>query len=36
MRRYGCTRVQLGLQHTDADILSTINRGCTAVDTAVV
>ena len=27
--------MQLGLQHTDADILSTINRGCTAVDAAV-
>ena len=27
--------MQLGLQHTDADILRMINRGCTAVDAAV-
>ena len=27
--------MQLGLQHTDAGILSKINRGCTAVDAAV-
>ena len=27
LRRYGCTRVQLGVQHTDDDILAKINRG---------
>eukprot|EP00300_Choanocystis_sp_HF-7_P036824 c52757_g1_i1.p1 GENE.c52757_g1_i1~~c52757_g1_i1.p1 ORF type:complete len:724 (+),score=176.48 c52757_g1_i1:220-2172(+) len=31
-RRYGCTRVQLGLQHTDESILRKINRGCTTQD----
>jgi ELP3 family radical SAM enzyme/protein acetyltransferase len=31
-RRYGCTRVQLGIQHTDDDILKKINRGCTTAD----
>lgn len=28
-RRFGCTRVQLGVQHTDDNILKYINRGCT-------
>eukprot|EP01052_Picozoa_sp_SAG31_P018802 SAG31_NODE_1347_length_8693_cov_32.744938_1_plen_358_part_00 len=28
LRKYGCTRVQLGLQHTDDNILRKINRGC--------
>jgi len=32
-RRYGCTRVQLGVQHTDDGILERINRGCTTADT---
>lgn len=31
-RRYGCTRVQLGIQHTDDEILTKINRGCTTQD----
>ncbi len=31
-RRYGCTRVQLGLQHTNDDILKKINRQCTTAD----
>lgn len=31
-RRYGCTRVQLGIQHTDDAILKKINRGCTNAD----
>ncbi|KAF1333536.1 Elongator complex protein, partial [Globisporangium splendens] len=31
-RRYGCTRVQLGIQHTDDEILTKINRGCTTKD----
>tara|TARA_Y100000389_G_C17469478_1_gene528991 strand:+ start:6411 stop:8114 length:1704 start_codon:yes stop_codon:yes gene_type:complete len=26
-RRFGCTRVQIGLQHTDNDVLKYINRG---------
>tara|TARA_B110001452_G_scaffold69458_1_gene56030 strand:+ start:2274 stop:4409 length:2136 start_codon:yes stop_codon:yes gene_type:complete len=34
LRRYGCTRVQLGLQHTDDAVLKKINRGCTTVDAA--
>eukprot|EP01052_Picozoa_sp_SAG31_P026992 SAG31_NODE_2488_length_5620_cov_2.020830_5_plen_525_part_00 len=29
LRRYGCTRVQLGIQHSDDRILRKINRGCT-------
>lgn len=33
LRRYGCTRVQLGVQHSDDDILRKINRGCTTEDT---
>ncbi len=32
LRRYGCTRVQLGLQHTDDAILRRINRGCDTSD----
>ncbi|KAJ1480544.1 hypothetical protein T484DRAFT_1657170 [Baffinella frigidus] len=31
-RRYGCTRVQVGLQHTDDGILELINRKCTHAD----
>ncbi|EQC41207.1 hypothetical protein SDRG_01183 [Saprolegnia diclina VS20] len=31
-RRFGCTRVQLGIQHTDEGILKKINRGCTTTD----
>ena len=27
-RQYGCTRVQLGVQHIDDNILRKINRGC--------
>uniref|UniRef100_A0A0G4F1H4 tRNA carboxymethyluridine synthase n=1 Tax=Chromera velia CCMP2878 TaxID=1169474 RepID=A0A0G4F1H4_9ALVE len=29
LRRYGCTRVQLGVQHTDDEILKVIQRGHT-------
>eukprot|EP01071_Lankesteria_metandrocarpae_P003571 Lankesteria_metandrocarpae@DN3046_c0_g1_i1.p1 len=29
LRSFGCTRVQLGIQHTDDEILNIINRGCT-------
>mmetsp|Transcript_2602 Transcript_2602/g.2960 ORF Transcript_2602/g.2960 Transcript_2602/m.2960 type:complete len:676 (+) Transcript_2602:94-2121(+) len=32
-RRYGCTRVQIGVQHTDNGVLEKINRGCTTEDT---
>jgi len=32
MRSYGCTRVQVGLQHTDDGVLGKINRGCTRAD----
>lgn len=28
LRYYGCTRVQLGIQHIDNDVLKTINRQC--------
>ncbi|ADO67425.1 putative ELP3 family histone acetyltransferase [Cafeteria roenbergensis virus] len=28
LRSYGCTRVQLGIQHINDDILNYINRGC--------
>eukprot|EP00734_Pompholyxophrys_sp_LG126_P000087 Pompholyxophrys_sp_v1_NODE_5_length_12280_cov_3.373988.p1 type:complete len:692 gc:universal NODE_5_length_12280_cov_3.373988:10149-8074(-) len=31
-RELGVTRVQLGIQHVDDDILSYINRGCTTTD----
>lgn len=27
-REYGATRLQLGVQHTDDEVLKTINRGC--------
>jgi len=27
-REYGATRLQLGVQHTDDDVLTAINRGC--------
>ena len=27
LRRYGCTRVQMGIQHTNNDLLDKINRG---------
>ncbi len=27
-RKYGCTRIQLGVQHTNNKILEKINRGC--------
>eukprot|EP00453_Perkinsus_chesapeaki_P003158 CAMPEP_0185915622 /NCGR_PEP_ID=MMETSP0924C-20121207/2592_1 /TAXON_ID=321610 /ORGANISM="Perkinsus chesapeaki, Strain ATCC PRA-65" /LENGTH=74 /DNA_ID=CAMNT_0028639803 /DNA_START=78 /DNA_END=299 /DNA_ORIENTATION=- len=29
LRTLGCTRVQIGVQHTDNQILKTINRGHT-------
>ena len=32
-RKYGCTRVQLGVQHIDDDVLRNINRGCYTKDT---
>lgn len=32
LRYLGCTRVQLGVQHTDRDILKKVNRGCYAED----
>lgn len=28
LRKYGCTRVQLGIQHINDEILKYINRGC--------
>ena len=31
-RKYGCTRIQLGIQHIDESILKKINRGCTTSD----
>ena len=34
LRRYGCTRVQLGVQHTDDAILAKINRGHETCHTA--
>jgi len=33
LRKYNCTRVQIGVQHTDKKILSKINRGCYVEDT---
>ena len=33
LRHYGCTRVQLGVQHTDDTVLKKINRGCYTADT---
>lgn len=32
LRYLGCTRVQLGVQHTDRKILKKVNRGCYAED----
>ena len=32
LRQFGCTRVQLGIQHTNDAILKKINRGCTTAD----
>ncbi len=32
LRALGCTRVQLGLQHTDDAVLAKVNRGCTTAD----
>ena len=32
-RRYGVTRVQIGIQHTDDSILKKINRECYQIDT---
>jgi len=32
-RRFNVTRLQMGVQHIDNDILSKINRGCTTEDT---
>ena len=32
-RKYGCTRVQLGVQHIHDDVLKKINRGCYTKDT---
>jgi len=32
MRRYGCTRLQLGIQHTNDKILKKVNRGCYRAD----
>jgi histone acetyltransferase (RNA polymerase elongator complex component) len=29
MRRYGCTRIQIGVQHLNNDILKKVNRKCT-------
>lgn len=34
LRRLGCTRVQLGVQHTDDGILAGVNRQATREDTA--
>jgi histone acetyltransferase (RNA polymerase elongator complex component) len=31
-RRFGVTRVQLGVQHTDDQVLKYVNRGCTTND----
>lgn len=31
--RYGCTRVQIGVQHLDDNVLRKINRGCQTKDT---
>ena len=35
LRSYGCTRVQLGVQHTDEAVLAKVNRGHGRVATAV-
>jgi ELP3 family radical SAM enzyme/protein acetyltransferase len=34
LRKYGCTRVQMGVQHTDNNLLKVINRGHT-VETSI-
>ncbi|KPA77792.1 putative Elongator-like Protein 3a [Leptomonas pyrrhocoris] len=34
LRRFGCTRVQLGIQHTDDGILTLVNRQSTREDAA--
>lgn len=34
-REYGCTRVQLGVQHTDNSVLQAVNRGCTREDAVI-
>ena len=34
LRSYGCTRVQLGVQHVDAAILKKVNRGHGRTETA--
>ena len=31
-RRYGVTRIQMGVQHTDDEILEKVNRQCTQID----
>jgi len=36
LRRYGCTRVQLGIQHTDDKVLKKINRGHTRAHAALL
>lgn len=33
LRKMNCTRVQIGVQHTDYNILKKINRGCYLMDT---
>ena len=33
LRELGCTRIQLGVQHTDDTILKKVNRGCNNSDT---
>ena len=33
MREYGCTRIQIGVQHTNDEILKRVNRGCYREDT---
>lgn len=32
LREIGCTRVQIGIQHTDDRMLLRVNRGCTSAD----
>lgn len=32
LRYYGCTRVQIGIQHVSDDILQKVNRGCNSQD----
>lgn len=33
-RQYGVTRIQMGIQHTDDDVLAAINRRCTTAQAA--